>query len=140
MLTKCRPKILMEYTPAIELCDDNISVRKWEGGSIEMLMDDPAFEEVFSRQPLHVCKDVTHFEDVLLEYDLPDNAIYIGASCTETTKVVVLDKEYPPDTEVYFVHGYNDRFETKFVANELHVTRLDQSTGWDQELVGYVRE
>ena len=46
--------------------------------------------------------------DVLLEYDLPDNAIYIGASCTETTKVVVLDKEYPPDTEVYFVHGYND--------------------------------
>lgn len=140
MLTKCRPKILMEYTPPDEMCDDNISVNKWRTGTPKMLLNDPQFEDVFLRQPLRVCEGMGHFEDILLEYELPDNAVYIGASHTETTKIITLDKEYDSDTEIYFVHGYSDQFETKIVGNKLHVTRVDQTHGWSQKLVGYIRK
>ena len=139
MLTKCRPKILMEYTPASELCEDNVSVSKWRGGTPKMLMNDPLFENVFSRQPLHVSEESKYFQDILLEYELAENAVYIGTSPTESMKVVELDKEYPPETEMYFVHGYNDEFKAEFVGNYVHITRVDQQSGWSQDLIGYIQ-
>jgi len=61
--------------------------------------------------------------------------IIIGSSETNT-KIIKLDKKYPKDTELKFIHHYKDTFTYIFNNNELSITRTDEITGWGQELIG----
>ena len=62
--------------------------------------------------------------------------IEIGASKTNT-KIIKLDKVYPTDTKLQFVHNYKDTFTYKFNNNVLSITRTDEKIGWGQKLIGY---
>lgn len=67
----------------------------------------------------------------------PYKYLYIGNSININTKIITLDKEYPINTKIYFI-GYNDRFSYKIVNNQLYVTRIDTSGGWQNRLIAYV--
>lgn len=63
--------------------------------------------------------------------------IIIGSSKTNT-KIIKLDKIYPKDTKLNFIHNYKDTFTYIFNNNELSITRTDETLGWDQDLIGYL--
>ena len=63
-------------------------------------------------------------------------SIKIGSSNT-ATKIIKLDKIYPPNTVLTFIHKYKDTFSYKFKDNELIITRTDDECGWGQDLVAY---
>jgi hypothetical protein len=64
-------------------------------------------------------------------------AIKIGSS-EENTKIIQLDKIYPSNTRLIFIHTYVDTFSYKFNNKELSITRTDKTnSGWGQNLVGY---
>ena len=54
------------------------------------------------------------------------------------TKIIKLDKIYPSDTKLNFIHNYKDAFIYKFNNNELSITRTDETFGWGQDLIGYL--
>ena len=63
--------------------------------------------------------------------------IHIGNSETQTKKIV-LDKIYPSNTEIMFVHNHKDTFSYELNGKELTVTRTDENYGWGQNLIGYI--
>ena len=74
---------------------------------------------------------------ILNKYPFISNTLYIGSSKTNT-KIIKLDKIYPSDTKLNFIHNYKDAFIYKFNNNELSITRTDETFGWDQDLIGYL--
>ena len=63
--------------------------------------------------------------------------IHIGNSETQT-KTIVLDKMYPSNTEIMFIHDHKDTFSYVLNGKELTVTRTDENYGWGQNLIGYI--
>ena len=62
--------------------------------------------------------------------------IKIGSS-KENTKIIELDKFFPSNTRLIFIHKHKDTFSYKFNNTKLTITRTDNSGGWEQYLVGY---
>lgn len=68
-----------------------------------------------------------------------DNFDIIKIESSETnTKIIKLDKIYPTDTKLNFIHNYKDTFTYIFNNNELSITRTDETSGWGQYLIGYL--
>jgi len=63
--------------------------------------------------------------------------ITIGSSKTNT-KIIKLDKIYPKNTKLTFMHKYKDTFTYNFGDNKLSITRTDETKGWGQKLIGYL--
>ncbi len=63
--------------------------------------------------------------------------INIGNSETNS-KVIKLDKIYPSNTELKFIHNFKDTFNYEFNNDELIITRTDEPFGWGQHLVAYL--
>jgi hypothetical protein len=64
--------------------------------------------------------------------------IHIGKS-EENSKTIELDKIYPENTELIFIHKHKDTFS--YIINEkfLTVTRTDIKGGWGQDLVAFLK-
>lgn len=72
----------------------------------------------------------------------PVESIYVGP-CKTDSLVVKLDKEYPSDTKLFFVHNFKDTFSYTFENMELKITRTDnnrnkKNQGWGQKLYGFI--
>ncbi len=64
---------------------------------------------------------------------------YILINYFINSKLIKLDKIYPPDTELKFIHNWKDTFNYKFNNDELIITRSNEPlTGWGQDLVAYL--
>ena len=64
-------------------------------------------------------------------YKIKSNSIHIGNSETNT-KVIKLDKIYPPDTELTFIHDWTDTFNYKFNKDELNIQGQMNHMGGDR--------
>lgn len=76
-------------------------------------------------------------EGGILDYESNFNEIKIGNSNTNT-KIISLNKKYPSNTEITFVHNYSDTFKYTIKDNNLYITRTDKNSGWGQDLIGYI--
>lgn len=54
-------------------------------------------------------------------------------------KIITLKKKYPDNTQLSFFHEYDDEFDYKFINFELHITRIDKNSGWNQNLIAYIQ-
>lgn len=57
--------------------------------------------------------------------------IVIGSSETNTKTI---DFDVPSDTKLHFVHNFKDMFSYKIVDKQLTITRIDEDSGWGQNL------
>jgi hypothetical protein len=78
-----------------------------------------------------------NWKDIYYPNDLFKNNIKIGPSETNT-KIIKLDKIYPSDIKLFFIHNYKDTFTYNLNNNVLNITRTDEPSGWGQELVAYL--
>ena len=62
--------------------------------------------------------------------------IKIGSS-KENTKIIELDNFFPSDTRLIFIHKYKDTFSYEFNNTKLTITRIDENSGWGQNLIVY---
>jgi cytidyltransferase-like protein len=62
----------------------------------------------------------------------PLQPITIGSSETNSK---VINNDYIG--ELFFIHDYKDTFKYSCKDNEITVTRTDNTSGWDQNLIGY---
>ena len=129
----CKPYILMEYWPVTKYHSDGKTISKAAPGNKKQLLNDEVFKKIFQENNICISNDKTQFEDILLEF----KSIIIGSSKTNT-KIIKLDKIYPKDTELKFIHNYKDTFTYIFNNNELSITRTDEIFGWGQDLIGYL--
>jgi hypothetical protein len=65
------------------------------------------------------------------------NKILIGNS-DKNQKIINLNKIYPEDTVLTFIHNFKDTFSYKFNGYNLIITRTDEKSGWGQDLMGYL--
>ena len=63
--------------------------------------------------------------------------IHIGSS-DKNSKTIKLNKIYPTDTKLVFLHSYQDTFSYVFDSTKLIVTRTDKNEGWGHNLIGYL--
>ena len=73
------------------------------------------------------------YGDYLLE------KIIVGSS-KSNTKIISISKKYNVNQKLYYTSFYPDKFDFKFIEYNLIVTRTDQKTGWDQELVVFLNK
>jgi len=60
--------------------------------------------------------------------------IHIGPSNKNNVRIKF---DLPKSTELEFSNNYSDKFEYSITDNELIVTRIDQDSGWGQDLYAY---
>lgn len=75
-----------------------------------------------------------HEDFIKKNYD----AIKIGNS-DNNNKIINLNKIYPYNSTIYFIHKYKDTFHYKIYNNKLSITRTDEKKGWGQNLVGFIK-
>ena len=133
--------------------------RGWLGGPIAMLLnkrtirafiekytdkanfdhEDRILVKIFNNNSF-VCKEpLLGFEEECCGTTFKNhknNYIKIGSSETNIKKIK-LDKIYPNDAELLLIHNYKDTFSYEFNNDELIITRTDENSGWDHDLVGY---
>jgi len=66
-----------------------------------------------------------------------NNIIKIGNS-NNYIKTISLNKIYPNNTKIFFIHNYNGTFSYKFNDYKLIITRTDKKDGWEEDLIGYL--
>ena len=65
--------------------------------------------------------------------------LIIGSSLKNTnTKTIILNKIYPSETKLFFLHNLTDKFSYNFNDNNLTIKRIDKETYWEYELVAYL--
>lgn len=138
-LQKFKPYIFMEYDIPTLYNKDNVSVEKTRKGSPNELKEDVKFKDILLTLDYDV-KEIGMFYDLFLfpKDSLNNPFIYIGPSHFEQIKIIELDKIYPPNTKLKFIHDFKDTYNYKFYNNKLIITRTDENCGWGQDLIGYL--
>jgi hypothetical protein len=95
-------------------------------------------ENINNYKKNHITGSSINYMDISYPNDFYKHTyIKIGSSKTNT-KTIELDKIYPSDTKLIFIHSFKDTFSYKFVAHELIITRTDEESSWAQDLVAYL--
>ncbi len=90
-------------------------------------------------KPNALTKKSINWADLIYLNETPlfNKYIVIGSSNTNT-KIIKFNQNIPSDIKFVFIHEFVDTHSYKIVDNELHVTRTDSTSGWRQNLIGYI--